>query len=179
MKRILTIALLLSTVSLANGASWAEMFQQYMGQPVASTTATATTGTAVTQQASVLDQLKDLIPGLIANIKILAPKVVELASKGAQGGISGWFARAADLGGDTVAQNALKGLVNQLTTISGSATSLLSNGDATTQSMVKGLLSQVTQIPEFKTLLEYAKNIPMIGGQLQSYLESLTKEAAQ
>ena len=182
MKKLLTIALLLSTVNLANGATWGDMFQQYLGgQPVASATATATS-----QSASLVDQLKASLPELIENIKTLAPKAKELAAKAAESqasggmfsGISGWFARAAELGGDKAAQNAVTGLASQLPNITDTAKKLLDSADPATQSLVKGLLAKVVEIPEFKTLLQYATSIPIIGGQLQGLLNLITKEAS-
>lgn len=182
MKKIVSLVLLLSTVNLANAETWLETLQQAINptQPAAVSSAPAADRPAVAAPVnqSLVEKIRANIPSLIANIKLLAPKAVEIAAKSAQGG---WFSGLTSVftSMDVESRAAFLNLVTQVGTVAEAARSLLATADPATQSTVKGLLAQVTNLPEFQTLLNKAKEIPLVGGQLDAYLRSLTVEAGR
>ena len=171
--------MLLSSVTVLPAATWGQMIQEALtGQPVAVSTDPAATApaTATAANQSLLEQIRANIPSLIANIKILAPKAIELASKTAEGGFFSGITAAVTM--DPAVRNAAVSLYSQITTVTSSAQTLLNNADPATKATVKGLLAQVVQVPEFQTLMSHIKNFPIIGGQIEGYLATL-QQAAQ
>lgn len=150
------------------GTSWLQM--------LAGQTASDRSGAAYNNQ-TLLSQLTTTIPTLITNIKLIAPKALEIATKYTQGG---WFSALAAVGSmDAATRNAFVDVITKVRNVSNTASSLMDKADPATKTMAKNLLTQVIAVPEFKSLLDNAKNIPIIGGQLDSYLKSLTAEAVK
>jgi guanyl-specific ribonuclease Sa len=149
------------------GTSWLQMLA---GQ-------TADRPAATYSNQTLLSQLTTAIPSLIANIKLIAPKALEIATQYTQGG---WFSALAAVGSmDSATRNAFVDVITKLRAASNTASSLMANADPATKTAVKGVLAQVIEAPEFKSLLDNAKNIPIIGSQLDGYLKSLTAEAVK
>ncbi len=143
---------------------------------VATTSAADRPAVAAPAYQVALEKIVTNAPSLIANIKLLAPKALEIAAKSAQGG---WFSglTSAFTSMDTESRAAFLNLVTQVGSVATAARSLLASADPATQATVKGVLAQIVAVPEFKTLLDQAKNIPLVGGQLDAYLQTLTAEA--
>jgi len=151
------------------GTSWLEMVtgQSVADRPAATPAAAQTT----------LSQLTTAIPTLIANIKLIAPKALEIATQYSKGG---WLSGLSSVGSmDTATRTAFIDVITKARAVSNYATSLLANADAATKSTVQGLLAQLVAVPEFKSLLDSAKNIPIIGSQLDGYLKSLTAQSVK
>jgi len=157
------------TPQAQTGTSWLQMLA---GQSAADRSA----ATAYNNQ-TLLSQLTTAIPSLIANIKLIAPKALEIATQYTQGG---WFSALAAVGSmDSATRNAFVDVITKVRAASNTASSLMANADPATKTAVKGVLAQVIEAPEFKSLLDNAKNIPIIGSQLDGYLKSLTAEAVK
>lgn len=157
-----------ATPQAQTGTSWLQM--------LAGQTADRPAATAYNNQ-TLLSQLTTTIPALIANIKLIAPKALEIATQYTQGG---WFSALAAVGSmDSATRNAFVDVITKVRAASNTASSLLANADPATKTAVKGVLAQVIEAPEFKSLLDNAKNIPIIGSQLDGYLKSLTAEAVK
>lgn len=178
MKKFIAIALLISSVNIVNGASWTEMMQEALtGKPATVATAPASgasTATAASNQLN-LDQIKNTVPSLIENIKLVVAKLTDVTTKATEGGFfSGIKAAFSDINQSAAA---FSSLTTQAATVAMAARSLLNTADPQTKAVVQDLVAQVVQIPEFQKLLEYVKNTPF-GGQLTQYLDSLKQEAA-
>lgn len=174
MKKLLVITMLLSSVNIMHGATYAEMIQQALtGQAPAPVASTAPAASASSVN---FEELKNAIAPLISNIRILLPKIAEAAAKNAQGGITGFFGGIAAMGMDAEARTALTNLYSQINTIR-SAFSKLAVVDPAQKEVAKGYLNQVVANPDYQKLLELSKNVPLIGGQLHDYLASLLNPA--
>lgn len=191
-KLLLALALLLSGSSLMNAVSWSEMIQGALTggqQPVAaSSSASAPSAaqasgwdflkglagdqsavtTAATANQSLVAQIRDLVPSVIANIKLVAPALANIATKSQEGFFSGI---SAVFSTDSATKQALGTLIQQIKTIVSAAQNLFNTADPATKETVKGLLNQVTRVPEFNTLFQQAKDAPFIGSALKSLTE--------
>lgn len=151
------------------GSSWLEM--------LTGKTAADTSAASAFESQTLLSQLKTAIPSLITNIKLIAPKAIEIATQYSQGGLMSGLGAVATM--DAATRNAFIDVITKVRSVSNTASSIMDKADPATKNMAKGLLAQVIAVPEFKALVDNAKNIPIIGGQLDTYLKSLTAEAVK
>lgn len=179
MKKIIAIVLiLLSSVNIANGATWMEMLQEaFTGKPTAVATETEEMNVAAETSTQVsLDQIKKNVPSLMENIKLVVAKLNEVKTKAAESGFFSALKAAFNINQETA--TAFSNLTTQAGMIVAAAHNVFTSSDSQTQATVQGLIAEVVQMPEFQQLAEYAKTLPLIGKKLTEYLDSLKQEAA-